>query len=491
MSSRSRAIVLRRRAPPSSDLLAAELRLAGLLDAVAALEGEVDVLARELAAFEARYLEATSDAFAELDAAERLRRRVQRLADEVARLLELARQGPPPPSRGARAVKGAAARRTGAPRGDTAPAAEREDGGRAVAEGAELDLKVLYRRLARLLHPDLARGDDAERARRSHLMARASEAYRRRDRTALELLAERVGARDGAADLTEAERLAHLARRIAVIDVTRGKLAAERARLAGSGTGRLREEAARRARSGGDLLAEARAAAAGEARAVREDALERLRGLALTARSLAKVRRASLAAAPRGGARPRAWDVLAESTLVRRGAPVLDARRPAGAARSLASALEAQAAGGEPWQAALTLLAFFGEAAVVPPPPLAAMDELAPRWDALRAGWPGAPDLAAALARLPRQVELGLRAAGDEVVAGLQLTALDLGAGVRAALGRSPVDDLARRVLAALGPRERCGACGDEVYAVHVLRVGGLGEVHGLACPQTRRTWTA
>jgi len=111
------------------------------------------------------------------------------------------------------------------------------------------------------------------------------------------------------------------------------------------------------------------------------------------------------------------------------------------------------------------------------------VDELAARWDALRAGWPGAPDLGAALARLPRQVELGLRAAGDEVVAGLQLSAPGLGAGVRAALGRAPVDDLARRVLAALGPRERCATCG-EVYAVHVLRVRGLDEVHGLACPR-------
>jgi hypothetical protein len=45
------------------------------------------------------------------------------------------------------------------------------------------------------------------------------------------------------------------------------------------------------------------------------------------------------------------------------------------------------------------------------------------------------------------------------------------------------VRELAQRVVAALGPREHC-RCGGEVYAVHVLRVRGLDEVHGLACPR-------
>jgi hypothetical protein len=490
MSPRSRAIVLRRRAPPSPEVLAAELRLAGLLHEVSALDREVDELARELYAFEARYLEATSDAFAELDAAERLRRRVRRIEDELARLLELARHGPPAPVRGARAARRGSARTSATPRGEREPRPPEAGGDAGDAEGAVdgagSELKTLYRRLARLLHPDLARGDEAERARLSELMARANEAYRRGDRAALELLAERVGAGELAVDVTEAERVAHLARRIAALDVARGSLAAERARLAGSGAGRLRDEAARRAEEGGDLLAEARVAAAAEARAVRDDALAGLDRLAGGARVLSRARREHLGAAPAG--RLRAWDPVAESPLVRRAGAARGPRRGSAAARGLADALEAEATAAEPWECALTLLAFFAETAGSPPPPLLAVRDLAERWDALRAAWPGAPDLGAALAASPRHVELGLRTAGEEVVAGLQLSAPDLRAGVREALARAPVAELARRVLAALGPRERCQACACEVYAVHVRRLRGVDEVRGLACPRCARS---
>ena len=96
MSPRSRAIVLRPRDPPSSQVLAAELRLAGLLHELGDLEAEVGVLARELNTFETRYLDATGKAFAELDRAERLVRRVRRALDEVARLEGLLRGGQPP-----------------------------------------------------------------------------------------------------------------------------------------------------------------------------------------------------------------------------------------------------------------------------------------------------------------------------------------------------------------------------------------------------------
>jgi hypothetical protein len=136
-----------------------------------------------------------------------------------------------------------------------------------------------------------------------------------------------------------------------------------------------------------------------------------------------------------------------------------------------------------PWEGALTLLAFLGEATAHKPEALASWDLLAQRWEALRAGWPGAPDLAAALSRLPLHLEIGLRLSGDGVEGGLQLASPELASGVRAALRHDGVKDLAQRVVAALGPLERCGCAGD-VYAVHVLRVRGVDEVHGLACPR-------
>jgi len=492
MSPRSCAIVLRRRDPPSPQVLAAELRLAGLLDELATLEVEVETLARELAVFEARYLEATGEAFADLDRAERLVRRVRRVADEVARLHELVRRGPPEEARSARRVKtAAAARRSGSPRSPTGEGSPVKDDAPPGLEDEEVELlgggdsgfKALYRRLARLLHPDLARGDEAERARRSELMARVNDGYRRGDRAALELLAERVGAA-GSGDVSEAERLVHLAKRIAAVEAARTRLAAQHARLAASQAARLRAEAPRSA--GGDFLAEARAAAEEGGRAAREEALARLGKLGMAARALGMARRttaAKQAAAGQRGTR-RAWNPVAESPLLRRQLARGGQSGATTAARTLSCALEKQAEGAAPWEAALTLLAFLGEEVGCLPAPLASLDELAVRWDALRAGWPGAPDLGRALATLPGHLVIGLRLREDEVEAGLQLASADLAAGVRAALEHEAARGLARRVVAALGPRERCVECSGEVYAVHLLRVRGLDEVHGLACPR-------
>ncbi|HSN90145.1 MAG TPA: molecular chaperone DnaJ, partial [Anaeromyxobacteraceae bacterium] len=107
----------------------------------------------------------------------------------------------------------------------------------------------------------------------------------------------------------------------------------------------------------------------------------------------------------------------------------------------------------------------------------------AARWELLRADWEGAPDLARALARLPRHLEVGVRAGRAEVAAGLQLSAPELAAGVRIALERPSVAELGRAVLSALGPAETCKACKAEVVAIHLLRTRGLDELNGLVCP--------
>src|SRR5512142_1163665 len=132
------------------------------------------------------------------------------------------------------------------------------------------------------------------------------------------------------------------------------------------------------------------------------------------------------------GAR-RAFDPLGESELVRRGAARLDQRRATAAARELARSLE-DAAGSAPWEVALTCLAFFAEAAGArPPESLSTAEGWAAVWDAVRGGWPAAPDLPRALARLPRHLAVGARAQGEEVLAGLQLAAAELAAGVQIA----------------------------------------------------------
>ena len=181
------------------------------------------------------------------------------------------------------------------------------------------------------------------------------------------------------------------------------------------------------------------------------------------------------------GAR-RVFDPLEESDLVRRGAARLERQRATGPARELARALE-EAAAVAPWEAALTLLAFFAEAGGArPPEALAGASGWAERWDVLRAAWPDAPELPRILARLPRHLEVGLRARADAVAAGVQLREPELLAGVRIALQREAVAALGRDVLAALGPRERCKACGEEGIALHLLRTRGLDELNGVVC---------
>ncbi len=346
-------------------------------------------------------------------------------------------------------------------------------------------LKRLYRRLARLLHPDLAR-TEAEQARLSSLMAGVNAAYAAGDLPALELLAEKVGAGEPPEGITDAERLAHLARRTEQLLRVAASLRRERERLARSQTARLHAEAAARAEAGGDWLAEGAAALAEEAREARADALARLAALPALCRALSRARKAIMDEQARKGGvlSRRPFDPLAESPLVRRSAERLERARAGAPARELARWLEAAAARA-PWEAGLTLLAFLAEAAGArPPPSLGGPEGWAPVWERLRGGWPGAPDLAGALSRLPRHLVLGARAGRGEVLAGLQLADAGLAAGVRLALGHRGVAAVAREVLAALGPEARCEACRREVVARHLLRTRGLDEVNGLACPR-------
>lgn len=474
----------------------------GLLDEVARLDAEVEELSRRLAEFARAWEREAGPALSELEAAERLVRRLQQVEDEVARLAAALHRGP---ERGSGTAAGAPARRrrpaahrraaedpdAGAEEADDGDGDGGGDGARATGPeevapellAEEVALKRLRRRLARLLHPDLAEGD-ADRERLSGLMARVNAAYDAGDLAALELMAERVGAGEDPEAPGEAERLAHLARRAAALSAVRESLRAEEERLRATDTARLLGRAEQRRREGGDLPAEAREAARAAAAAAREDALHRIDRLHASARDLARHRRNAMdrlaRRGPTGALRP--FDPVAESPLVRRGAALLEARGASAAARELARRLEEQAAGPRPWEAALTLLAFFAEAAGTPPAALAAAGPMAGAWAAATAGT-RAPDLAGALSRLPRHLALGLRVQGRELPFGLHLAEPELAAGVRVALAREPVREQARRVLRALGPPLRCRGCRAERPAIHLLRVRGLDELHGLVCP--------
>lgn len=490
--------------PADPRLAAAERRRREALASVDALDGEVERLASALEDFTRRWEAALGTAFAGLSDAERLVRRIQLLEDELSRLAARLRDGPG--GHAARRERGAGgsrseARAAAAARrkagGDDAPGtdggAPEENGPSAGAADDPGSLKRLHRWLARLVHPDLA-ADDAERARLAAWMARVNEAWARRDRAALELIAERIGAGEEAGAVSDADRLGHLEARAAALEGIAASLAAERDRLAATDTHRLREEALRRAAEGGDLVAETRRDLEAEAVEVRADARHRLERLWRAADEVGRLwRRAMTGLVRRGGGGMRRFDPLAESPLVRQGAARLARARAGAAARDLARRLE-EAAERTPWEAAAVVLAYLAEAAGRPPESLATPAGWAERWSLLRGTWPDAPDLETLLARPPRhlRLELGLRAQAGAVSAGLQLASADLAPGVALALGREPVAGVARRVLAALGPRLRCGTCRRTRLALHVVRTRGLDEVHGLACPEcgaVLRSW--
>jgi hypothetical protein len=488
------------RPEPAED---AEARLRATVEEVTRLDAEIEALTEELADFSRRWEHALGAVFQDLAAAERLVRRLQALEDGLLAVAERLRAGEAAPAHAtARGGRAARRRRSGrdaareAAREGRPPGAAGEGAEAAPADAApsgeappeveprEVALKRLYRRLARLLHPDLAQ-DAAEQARLGDLMARVNAAYAKGDLTALEVMAEKLGAGDPLGDLSPEERRAHLERRIATLARIAASLARERDRLLRSDTARLRAEARRREGEGGDYIEETRAEAEEEAAAAYADALHRLERLSRAARDLSRARTTAMSKIEKRGptGARRAFDPLEEAEIVRMGASRLERQRATPAARELARTLEA-AAPVAPWEVALALLAFFAEdSGGRPPDALVTAEGWASRWNRLRAAWPSAPELPRMLARLPRHLVLGARAQGAGVVAGVQLVDAALLAGVRIAMERESVAGIARDVLAALGPEEPCPECDGRAPALHLLRTRGLDELNGLACP--------
>lgn len=483
---------------PVDRVAEAERALRAALAEVNALDAEIDELSSKLEAFTGRHDEALRSHYAALERAERLVRRLQWLHETVRGWLAALRAPPPAPEapaagsrRRPRRASARKARRSVDPPPppedeaeegpDEEPAAvpEREDEARL--------LKRLLRRLARVLHPDLAR-DDAERERLHHLMAQVNAAYERGDRVALEVMAEKVGAGEMPGDCTEEERLAHLGRRLEALRQAARSLRQERDRLKATDTFRLFTESERSAARGRDFLLDTAQEVEAEERQTLQDAWARLRAVAQAARELNAERERRMSVLARSGGKGRAlraFDPVLESPLVRRSVTRLERRGATSEARALARELE-EAVQSRPWEVALALLAYFCELAGGPPEALSTPDGWRARYDALRSAWPEGPTLERVLTSLPPHLELGFRRREkeNEVDFGVQLRTAELLAGVAIALEHEKVAELGREVIRALGPTERCKACGQEVALAHLLRTRGLDELHALVCPR-------
>ncbi|MBI5016278.1 MAG: J domain-containing protein [Deltaproteobacteria bacterium] len=220
------------------DRKAAEL--ARLQSELAERELELATLSAELQSFELVYLRTIGLRYAELDGVEA----------EIAALLAAAS----PRDRAARERAAAAA----AQAADSEQAAEWAAGADEKMEpfDASEDLKKLYRRAAKTLHPDLA-DDEEDRVRRQSFMAEANRAYAQGDEEALRDLlldwenrAEHVAGDDPEVELRRVCRMIEQARR------RLGAIAAELQELGRSDLCRLHRKVERAHRVGVDLLAE-------------------------------------------------------------------------------------------------------------------------------------------------------------------------------------------------------------------------------------------
>lgn len=438
----------------------AEQRLAALVARLSGLDAEHRSLSDALSDFSEQSEERLGAAMDEVFRAERVARRLAQLEAELAAAIEHAEQRGE--ARGAR-VRRAARRHLPGEAGATPFAAR--DASVAPEPEPALDLKELYRRLARRAHPDLARGKE-ERAWRSQFMSQLNAAYADEDRVRLELLASEI---EGGAESTEASaetRDAHAQRRLAALAPAIERLERDLRRLRTSGSFRRFERYRECEARGGEYFAEERRVLEERARALRASQAERAARVEQAVSSL----NAALGASTRAVGRRVAF----------RAAVVSPGRLSADGAR-FRDAL-GKLAREAPWKAAWVIAAFFAEVAERPPEGLCSFEAWAERHERLRPLLRGAPSFDEALADLPPSLELGCRVYPRGVRFGVQLRDPLHLAGVAAALTSAPCQAIAADVLRALGRQRTCARCRRPVEPVHLHRVRDLDPLHALVC---------
>ena len=228
--------IIRRLKPEEEELLRKREELAAIRATLAERELELVDLRSQLAAFEGRYLRQVGTLYAELD-------------EWKARISELQARLHPSAASTAQA--------------EEAREKARQTYEEAHGEASETsdftpspELKRMYRKAAKRIHPDLAT-DPADRERRTHFMAEANRAYETGDAEALQRILDEY--QDGAESVAGEGIGAELIRIIRQISLARTRLSAieqELVTLRKSEIALLKKQAEEREQEGGDLLAE-------------------------------------------------------------------------------------------------------------------------------------------------------------------------------------------------------------------------------------------
>ncbi len=219
--------ILRRQTREQAELARGRLALSALRAALVTREHSLDDLRAQLFSFEGRYIRQVGKLYAQLDEWE------TKIGELNSPLLLPGGADPPEPEAKALAQN----------RGT-------EDGGDL---DAAIDLKALFRELAKRIHPDFSRGE-ADAQQRTRLMAQANDAFRRQDAGMLQRMLNGHEAQSSIESTTEQlarvlEQLAHVERDITRID-------AEIDALTHSELARLQQRVLLAAQGGRDLLAE-------------------------------------------------------------------------------------------------------------------------------------------------------------------------------------------------------------------------------------------
>jgi hypothetical protein len=217
-----RAAIARQPKSEDAELFRRRAELASLRAALAAREAGLDRLRAQLNSFEGRYIRQVGVLYIQLDEWE----------DRIAEL-----HNPTQPQ-------------LEAPEPDPEPAPNAEP------DPAALDLKSLFREVAKRIHPDRARSAHDE-LHRNHLMAQANAAFDRNDRDLLQRMLNGYDpATDSGDDQPPTAQLARLTEQIAQTEQDILSLDAEIGALAASEMADLRDRTKIAAQQGRDLLAE-------------------------------------------------------------------------------------------------------------------------------------------------------------------------------------------------------------------------------------------